>query len=281
MRSRVSTLFFLALLPIGLAGCYASHLEGASADGGTECGALACGSGEQCCNLCHGETICVPADGMCPAPDCPPDGCTSNADCPSREYCAFAPGSCGGMGFCDVRGDRCPLDPAPVCGCDGNTYMNACLATRSGVSVASEGPCAVPCGRGGPICQPNEYCESGPLCGADDGFVGCRPRPRDCPPGGTPVCGCDGTFYPNECVAAMAGVSATTPDRCGAPDPSAVCVGFCDLLTTCGATGDCVGPCVANLGDCSMDELGRVAACTAIGDCMRAIECVADIACVR
>jgi hypothetical protein len=30
----------------------------------------------------------------------------------------------------------------PVCGCNGKTYSNACIAKAAGVDVASQGSCA-------------------------------------------------------------------------------------------------------------------------------------------
>ena len=34
------------------------------------------------------------------------------------------------------------MDYTPVCGCDGETYSNACNAAGAGVSLQAEGECA-------------------------------------------------------------------------------------------------------------------------------------------
>jgi hypothetical protein len=53
---------------------------------------------------------------------------------------------------------------APVCGCDGITYLNACLADMNGQNVGAHAICAentaLKCTPGGDTCQirPNGYC---------------------------------------------------------------------------------------------------------------------------
>jgi hypothetical protein len=83
--------------------------------------------------------------------------CATNEDCGRRSYCQY-PERCAATGSCQTRPKVCTRIHAPVCGCDGQTYANACLASSAGASVRHEGEC-----NAGEACGP-VICESGLEC---------------------------------------------------------------------------------------------------------------------
>jgi len=144
--------------------------------------------------------------------------------CAPTESCVFPAGSCGADdrgGVCEARPETCTFEHAPVCGCDGRTYHNACAASRAGVSIANEGACAEQgdfCGGLGNAhhCAVGEYChhDLGEICGWADAPGECRRAPEACIALYDPVCGCDGETYSNACRANQAGVSVEHVGPC-------------------------------------------------------------------
>lgn len=76
-----------------------------------------------------------------------PQGCGSRGlgSCGDASFCSFPPGAnCGradAPGVCVQRPELCPQIFLPVCGCDGETYSNTCVANSAGVSVEHDGAC--------------------------------------------------------------------------------------------------------------------------------------------
>lgn len=153
-----------------------------------------------------------------------------------------------------------------MCGCDGKTYGNKCLATVAGIRLFTPGACG-----GTDTCRqapdPTMICTTvySPVCGCDGKTYGnkcvataagiketkdgacvatnpdppvntCRVDPNPdltCPRTiTTPVCGCDGVTYPNACLAEVVGIKQTTPGACTSNNPN---------TPPTDPTNDCVG----------------------------------------
>ena len=238
---------------------------------------------DNACEAARAE-VSVAAQGRCP------DGCTDNRDCDRGAYCAKALGLCEEIGVCEQRPDVCGGVVDPVCGCDGQTYSNACAAAAVGVNGAHAGACE----EDPPVCESNRDCPDQSYCHRPDGQCAeqgqCRERPDRCTPSIRWVCGCDGETYRNACLAQSAGTTVAQAGPCDDADVGEagdVCDSerpcgnafYCDLPDgQCAAEGVCVvrpemcnrmmqpvcgcdgqnysNPCVANSGGTSVNYAG-------------------------
>lgn len=126
-------------------------------------------------NSCEaaGKGVAVASKGEC-ATSC---GGLLGAACPDGEYCSYAPealcGAADGTGTCQKIPDVCADIYKPVCGCDDQTYGNACEAAAAGVSVISEGECGATNPGSGTCTMGDTEFEVGESVICDDGCNQC------------------------------------------------------------------------------------------------------------
>ena len=65
--------------------------------------------------------------------------------CETGEFCRRTIkdmcGAADAPGICSPIPEMCTMDYNPVCGCDGKTYSNECVANSNSVSAAYSGEC--------------------------------------------------------------------------------------------------------------------------------------------
>ncbi len=159
------------------------------------------------------KTVVKPVPALC--------GGIAGLKCPDGQACKYPVNKCNVAdlsGICVAVPDGCPKNHAPVCGCDDKTYGNECELLKAGVREKHKGACrAYP--------PPAAACKTDADCKDDKLFCqdkagACKPpgkcvtKPEICPDIFKPVCGCDGTTYPNDCKRQSAGVSLKSQGEC-------------------------------------------------------------------
>ncbi|MFO0685519.1 MAG: hypothetical protein U0234_25895 [Sandaracinus sp.] len=250
--------FLASLAALGLAswmmGCSTPAVPPTDTGGGVDTGAADTGTRDTGVQVDAGTDAASPdtgardvgtdADRDVGTDAATPIPCSVDAPCDIGYVCQTPDGMCDGAGFCEPYDPRtlCPgFDP--VCGCNGLSYENRCIAQRSGNTVDHVGVCD-----GTTLCQTDADCEPGAFCEKPDGVCGEGDGICVRPPIGVfctqicaPQCGCDGVTYLNSCFRLRARTTPTGEAICaGGVPPCAVAGACCTGNLDCDVGQQCV-----------------------------------------
>ncbi len=231
-----------------------------------QCTGQPCSPGTPCPpdELCLAE--CPPPAGMCfdtITRQCTSQVCSPGAPCAlPNEFCTLRcpppptttttlPGqTCRTDADCD-DGNPCSADV-----CKNGVCEHECLCVGAGGALTCcPGPAAF-CGTTTtttsppPSCQTDAECDVDQFCECPVGTCNttggtCVTKPQACPQVFAPVCGCNGTTYPNDCARQAAGACKLHDGAC---EPSCRTDGDCSDGNPCTAdlcrNGVCEHPCV-------------------------------------
>ncbi|MEQ9079276.1 MAG: Kazal-type serine protease inhibitor domain-containing protein [Sandaracinaceae bacterium] len=241
--------------------------------GATACGRVVCGAGLECCNASCG--ICAPPGTACTTIACE-DPCTTNADCGAGDYCQLTEGACSGDGVCVPRPEACDLGLAPVCGCDGVTYGNACEAAAAGAALLHSGQCSTS------ECAPQDARGEG-ACDALVGVAWDGARCRElsgCSCVGAD-CGVYGAGEVERCERDHAACRSCAPQDARGEGACAAILGVAWDGASCATIGgcECIGADCADLYDDEMACAAAYAHCTTGASCETSRDCAAEEYC--
>ncbi len=187
-----------------------------------------CGcDGKDYANPCEAQkaTVTVKSGGTCPTTVAKPCAGNTGKFCDISEQCDVNGCEASDAGICVKVPAVCPDGGTAECGCDGNTYPNACFRQKAKVSKKHAGACApsttvTPC-KVGPAgkptgCGAGTYCKTlstNPIACVGDGE--CEKIPVVCDNSSAPVCGCDGKTYGNPCELSKAKQNMKQAGQCG------------------------------------------------------------------